>query len=290
MNKKKYHILLSIVIIGFVIGLMMDTVSADVGNSFSGGSGESSSSSSSDGDMMFIIHAIYLLSRTPLGMVVLVILAVLFILQSRNKKTTVHVGANPGIKTNQGLDEEGVLKRIHLVDPDFSQDNFKGYVSEVWLALQEAWEDKQWQKVRPFESDQLFNVHQQQLQEYIDQHHTNYLNKQNIRSIKLASFVEDENYDMIRVKLDASLIDYVEDDETKKVLEGSKTEYVYRSYNLEFIRKKGVQSTIKEGMTITNCPNCGAPTQVTSSGQCEYCKSVITNGDFGWVLNRYRAW
>ena len=38
------------------------------------------------------------------------------------------------------------------------------------------------------------------------------------------------------------------------------------------------------------CPNCGAPTEVTSAGQCEFCKSIITSGDYGWVLNHYGKW
>ena len=32
------------------------------------------------------------------------------------------------------------------------------------------------------------------------------------------------------------------------------------------------------------CPNCGAPTEITSSGQCPYCGSVVTNGEHDWVL------
>ena len=38
-------------------------------------------------------------------------------------------------------------------------------------------------------------------------------------------------------------------------------------------------------MSTTNCPNCGAPTQITSAGQCEYCGSVITTGEHDWVLS-----
>ena len=34
-----------------------------------------------------------------------------------------------------------------------------------------------------------------------------------------------------------------------------------------------------------NCPNCGAPTQITSAGKCEYCGSVITTGEYNWCLS-----
>ena len=33
------------------------------------------------------------------------------------------------------------------------------------------------------------------------------------------------------------------------------------------------------------CPYCGAPTEITSSGKCEYCGSVITTGEHSWALS-----
>ena len=72
--------------------------------------------------------------------------------------------------------------------------------------------------------------------------------------------------------------------------QGQLSQYQHRFYYLEFIRSAGVKTAAEKDLQITNCPNCGAPTQVTSSGECEYCHSVITNGDFGWVLNQYMAW
>ena len=144
--------------------------------------------------------------------------------------------------------------------------------------------------MRPFESNALFNVHNRQLEEYIEQRKTNHLDMQNVRSITIADFRVDGAHEVLSVKLEASLLDYVTDDETGKVLEGSKTKHQHRFYYLEFIRSAGVKTASDHELNITNCPNCGAPTQVTSSGECEYCHSVITNGDFGWVLNKYMAW
>ena len=80
--------------------------------------------------------------------------------------------------------------------------------------------------------------------------------------------------------------DYVIDATTRKVLESDPNKDWYMNYILTFNRKKGVKT--QEGlsnMSTTNCPNCGAPTQITSSGQCEYCGSVITTGEHDWVLS-----
>jgi predicted amidophosphoribosyltransferase len=34
-----------------------------------------------------------------------------------------------------------------------------------------------------------------------------------------------------------------------------------------------------------NCPNCGAPLKVNSTGICEFCSGKITSGEFDWVLS-----
>ena len=43
-----------------------------------------------------------------------------------------------------------------------------------------------------------------------------------------------------------------------------------------------------EGGNSKFCPNCGAPTKITSSGKCEYCGSVITIGSHDWVLAGFK--
>ena len=36
---------------------------------------------------------------------------------------------------------------------------------------------------------------------------------------------------------------------------------------------------------MTSCPSCGAPLdKINQAGQCEYCETVVTLGDFDWVL------
>lgn len=293
-NRKTVTLLAAVAFVVLFCALWMSPVHADVGNSFSGGSsGGSHSSGGSYGGSggSGSLNGIFFLFGSPTGIVVLVIIVIVMILRARTGNSGGgRTYANPGIQPNQGVHEEEAIASVKADDPAFSADNFKAYASEVWLTLQEAWEDKQWQKVRPFESNALFNVHNRQLQEYIDRKKTNFMEMQNIRELHIARYRKDEEVEVLSVKLDASLLDYVVDDETGRVIEGSKTEYVYRSYQLEFIRKLGVKTIEKEGTSVTNCPNCGAPTQVTSSGQCEYCKSVITKGDYGWVLNKYAPW
>lgn len=291
MRRRYWFFAFMIVAIVFCLPLI---VQADVGNSFSGGSsggaysgGSSYSGGSGLGGLVFLGGG----SSLSTVIIVLVVFALYSYMKAKNGGGMQSAPHPYRVSAPHRIcDEAAAIAGVQAVDPDFSAESFKTFASEVYLALQEAWEERDWKKVRPFESNALFNVHNRQLQEYIDQHKTNHLDMQNVREVTIAEFRKDGAHEVLVVRLEASLIDYVSDDETGRVLEGSKTKYQHRFYYLEFIRTAGVKTQVQGERTVTNCPNCGAPTEVTSSGECAYCHSIITNGDFGWVLNKYMAW
>ena len=182
--------------------------------------------------------------------------------------------------------EAAIAAQIQAIDPPVSADKFNAWVREVFLKLQQAWTDRDWKKIRPFESEELFAQHNQQLDEYIRNNKINVIEKIGIKSCKLISFTDDGDKEVVKVNLSAVMRDYVIDATSRKVLESDPNKDWYMNYILTFNRKKGVKT--QEGlsnMSTTNCPNCGAPTQITSAGQCEYCGSVITTGEHDWVLS-----
>ncbi len=178
-----------------------------------------------------------------------------------------------------------VANQIREIDPDFSEDNFLAWTKEVFIKLQNAWTKKEWSIIRPFESNELFEQHNSQLQDFINTGKTNIVERINVSSSTLYSFSQDGDKETLKVTLKAVMRDYIIDDATKKVLEGNPNVDQYMTYRLTFIRKAGVKTKVgTDTKSTTNCPNCGAPTKVTSSGQCEYCGSIITTGEHDWVL------
>lgn len=179
-----------------------------------------------------------------------------------------------------------VATQIRQIDPMFSEDNFLAWTKEVFIKLQTAWTKKDWSIIRPFESNELFEQHNSQLQEFIERGRTNIVERINVTSATLYSFKQDGDKETLKVTLKAVMRDYIIDDSTKRVLEGNPNVDQYMTYRLTFIRKAGVKT--KPGTnskSTTNCPNCGAPTQITSAGKCEYCGSVITTGEHDWILS-----
>ena len=272
------------------------TVFADAGNNNRYDT-SSSSSSSSDGDSYLLNWIIYFLFEMfgPLpGIILCIILLIVFdYLKKTGKLKNIQNSINSTITSNysesfnQIVDNTiSVSEQIRQIDPEFSSDNFLAWTREVFLKIQQAWTDRNWKVIRPFESNELFDIHNSQLNEYIKNHKINVVEKINISNATLREFRQDGDKEVLVVELHAVMRDYVIDEKTKKVLESNPNKDWYMKYLMTFNRKKGVLTKAgTSNKSTTNCPNCGAPTEITSSGQCEYCDSVITTGEHDWVLS-----
>ena len=261
----------------------------DVGNQnrYNSGGGEGFGGDFDIG--MLIGWLINLFIESPvLGLIVVIIIIIVFRIMKKQSNDPVNINKS----VNQQAENDVVMDlspmvagQIRAIDPEFSSDKFIGFAREVFMKIQEAWTTKDWKPIRPFESETLFNQHKQQLDEYIRLGKTNVVEKIGIKHCSLHSFQQDGDKEVLTVWINAILRDYVIEDATKKVLESDPNRDWYMKYELVFNRKAGVKTDAgKKGTSITNCPNCGAPTEVTSSGQCTYCGTVITNGEHDWVL------
>ncbi len=290
-NKKIFRIACLILCITLVVGFLyvtMPTVIADVGNN-----NRYSSSNDSDGDSgnwFFIFYMLFDLFGPIGGIIILAIIAVVFYFLKKSGKLTKAENVTTNNKVSDIVDtSDSVANLIRQTDPNFSADAFIGWTREVFLKIQQAWTDRNWELIRPFESNELFNVHNAQLDEYIRNKKINKIEKINIKKVALHSYTVDGDKEVLTVYLDAILRDYVTN-EDGKVLESNPEKDWYMEYIMTFNRKVGVKT--KAGLSnksTTNCPNCGAPTTVTSAGKCDYCKSVITTGEHDWVLSDIRS-
>ena len=287
LNKLKKYLPFFLMIVALVC---CNLAIADVGNNNRYSSSDGSDFGGGDFDIGVLIGwLINLFIQSPvLGLIVVVIIIIAYRIMKKKSNNTdaINQRVNQQASNDFVFDNSStVAAQIQNIDPNFSSDKFIGFAREVFMKIQEAWTTKDWKPIRPFESETLFNQHKQQLDEYIRLKKTNVVEKITIKHCSLHSFRQDGDKEVLTVFLNAMMRDYVIDDETKKVLESDPNRDWYMKYEMVFNRKAGVKTDPgKKGNTITNCPNCGAPTEITSSGQCAYCGSVITNGEHDWVL------
>ena len=107
------------------------------------------------------------------------------------------------------------IRRIRKLDPMFDEDRFLSQVKLVYLQLQSAWTEKDWNSVRNLESTSLYEQHLTQLQEHIRAKTTNVLERVRVEDSKIKDFIENpEGNDRIEVILSSTMRDYIRSDET----------------------------------------------------------------------------
>ena len=224
-----------------------------------------------------------------IGLIMIIIVVVLIIYSRKKSKnynyqkretfTNTYTSVNSNKYSNVSL-------KIKQIDPFFNEDSFLAWTKNLFVKLQNAWTERDFEVIRPFETEELFEQHSNQIKRYIENKQINIMDRIAVNYASLCSFEQDNDKDIITVKLNSSMADYIIDEETKEVVQGDKITRRTNTYLMTFIRKKGVQTKEStDEIKVTNCPNCGAPTTITSSGKCEYCASVITTGEHDWVLS-----
>lgn len=195
-------------------------------------------------------------------------------------------GLEPGteLPTVYDLALEQVKAEICTADPDFSTESLKELAADTFLRLQQAWTSQQWDKARPLETDNLFGEHQLWMDAYRRQGLRNVLEDVQVTAVDLAKLHQDRFYESATLRLFASMKDYTVRVQDSQVYSGSATTPRRFSEYWTFVRRRGVTTSAR---SPEGCPHCGAPLdKISMAGECEYCSTVITRGDFGWVLSR----
>ena len=176
-----------------------------------------------------------------------------------------------------------IRAQFELNNPAFSWGQFQERARLIFTELQGAWSSMNWEKARPHETDNIFQMHQYWIDAYRRQQLRNVVDNAAITAIQPVRILEDAFYQGITLRIWAQGLDYTVD-ANGRILSGSNRNLRQWSEYWTFIRNKQAQSN--EARTDLNCPNCGSPLKVNASGICEFCGGKITSGEFDWVLSK----
>jgi len=183
-----------VLIIAFCLVCIFSTsVFADVGSfeSYSGGGSSSSSSSwgsSSRGSYSSSSSGGTFLFFGDFGdlIVYLVIIAIIWIATKKTRNRGSRNYNNIGMQnTNYNNISMETLARkqteientIQAGDPNFNAEELVAWSKNLFIKLQNAWTARDWQIIRSFETESLFEQHKNQLQGYIDNKQINVMDR-----------------------------------------------------------------------------------------------------------------
>lgn len=184
---------------------------------------------------------------------------------------------------------EQITEFIKQNDENFDTEQFLLWAKNIFVTIQTAWTQRDWEKIRTIEKEELFEQHNTQLQEYIRLGRINVMENINVIDAYLHKLVIDENFENLTVSLRATMNDYIIDEKNGKVLMGNKNEVFDTIYQMTFTRRKGIKTNLINGLIVNVCPHCGATVESASAGVCQYCESIVHSGEFNWVLSNLES-
>jgi len=191
----------------------------------------------------------------------------------------------PPAPVNQAAVDAG-LAGLKESDPNFSEKEFLDKVQTAFYVNQKAWTERNIEIARGYLSDGIYNRFKMQVDELVRNRQVNVLEKIVIGGIKLVEVKQEAGFDSIKVRIRASMADYTIEEETKKIVDGSKEPHGFTEY-WTFLRKAGEKTPERkgEGYKSNSCPGCGAPLQIGQSGNCDFCGASVSSSLFDWVLD-----
>ena len=147
--------------------------------------------------------------------------------------------------------------------PDHAWPAFEERVRAAFLALQEAWSSRQWERARPFETDALFQTHRFWMERYAAFSLVNRVEQVAVTRVALAKIDVDAFYESITVRIFARALDWTED-AGGKVVGGSKLG-ARETFSEYWTFLRAIPGTVA---APSNCPSCGAPLSAGGGAPC----------------------
>lgn len=222
--------------------------------------------------------------------ILVVVIVIVFIVVANIKKSGKHGAQKPSGATPTPVSSLRPLEGLKAVDPNFSDAVIREKVANLYVQMQNAWQNKEFSPMRPYMTDTLYSQFARQLDELKKSGQTNYIDQIAVLGVDLSGWTSDNANDTLVVRVRTRIVDYTVNDSTGAVIRGSKTKELFMEYEWSLIRRKGVLTPdVEKGPTKINCANCGAPMDINQSAKCEYCGTVMTTSDYDWVISAIKG-
>lgn len=305
--KSKKQILIAAIITALLICMLAVPAMADAGSfsgnsGYGGSSGGSSFGGSSFGGSSFggSSGAWGLLALGSAGgssggiITILIIAFIIFSIIKKLKNVNTSSFSTPAGPQTTSYSSLMPISTIKDNDPNFSEAAIKEKIGNLYVRMQNAWQSKEFEVMRPYMTDALYNQFKLQLDEIIRSECTNYVERISVLDVALSGWRSDEAVDAIVAVVSTRIVDYTQNDRTGIVVSGSKTMEKFMTYEWTLIRSKGMTTpeTAGEGsenVVTIHCPSCGAPVEINQSAKCPYCDSVINSADYDWVISEIKG-
>ena len=176
------------------------------------------------------------------------------------------------------------MEEYQKEDPGFDGAALSEKLSNLYVQMQNAWQDKNIESLRPYLTDALYAQMERQLDAIKKAGRTNYIERIAVLGVDLRGWYQKGENDTIVASVRTRIVDYTVDDNSGDVVSGDKNRELFMEYEWTLVRPTGEKTGEAAPMQSVHCPSCGAPLSINHSAKCPYCDSVVTVKENDWVI------
>lgn len=141
---------------------------------------------------------------------------------------------------------QALLEQLSKADSIWEPRHIQSRVERVFFAVQEAWMERNQDIAKEFISQRLYEKHQMQTDQMIRQNRKNVLERINLISAQVVQTLDfkDDTKDSLVVYIKGSMVDYVEDSLSGKLISGEKDKSGQFSELWTFIRDESMNNWV----------------------------------------------
>lgn len=157
-------------------------------------------------------------------------------------------------------------------------------IETSFLSIQDAWQKKELKNVRRWVSDGVYQRFNAQFAMMNKLAQVNKLTNINVNGIKLANTAVDGHYHTADVAISFTMDDEFLSEKYPQFNQKFRGESAMEYWT--FIKRNDAQQN-KDLYSSNNCPNCGAPFDVSMGeiSRCSACGTLTNNASYDWVLS-----
>lgn len=175
------------------------------------------------------------------------------------------------------------------LDPAFDLPDFQAKLSNLYVQIQNGWQHKDIEALRPSFTDALFTQMNRQLDVLRRIKQTNHVEKIAVLGVEVRGFHQSGGQDTIVAELQARITDYTVSDETGELISGSRTEEKLMTYEWDLVRPTETLTGEKEAVQPVTCPHCGKALSANETAKCPYCGCAIIARQHDWLISAIRG-
>jgi uncharacterized Zn finger protein (UPF0148 family) len=187
------------------------------------------------------------------------------------------------LPTYRQPDIDAAWMQLTRDDPDLTEPALQARLAMIYAQLNLAWSNNDLRPARGLVSDGLYDYLQYWIDAYKQQGLRNVLTDMRITRTMIARLTRDRYFDAITIRIWGTGKDYVIREPSGERVRGAP--HRDRAYSEYWTL---IRSASKKGAPVAApaCSHCGAPLQITQSGECEHCGAHVASGEFDWVVSK----